>query len=135
MELRSGGRSTHKLWKQGPGRYRWVRSDGIAADLHQGVSAEHQMHDEAERSEGMKNLEFTLNHPIVQDCRYSWRMTARNSPMAARLGLRQAAGLGLALLGFMCIGTGVSACGTNLLVMLAKSVAPERRGPAARGQR
>lgn len=43
----------------------------------------------------------------------------------------QVAGLALALLGFLCIGTGVSACGTNLLVMLAKSVAPERRGPAA----
>ena len=41
------------------------------------------------------------------------------------------AGLALALLGFVAIGTGVSACGTNLLVMLAKSVAPERRGPAA----
>jgi BCD family chlorophyll transporter-like MFS transporter len=39
--------------------------------------------------------------------------------------------LTLALLGFLLIGTGVSACGTNLLVMLAKSVAPERRGPAA----
>ncbi len=46
-------------------------------------------------------------------------------------GSDRAAGLSLALLGFLCIGTGVSACGTNLLVMLAKSVAPERRGPAA----
>lgn len=54
----------------------------------------------------MKKLEFTLNHPIVQDCRYSWRMTARNSPMAARLGLRQAAGLGLAVLTL-----GLAACG------------------------
>lgn len=54
----------------------------------------------------MKNSEFTLNHPIVQDCRYSWRMTARNSPMAARLGLRQAAGLGLAVLTL-----GLAACG------------------------
>jgi BCD family chlorophyll transporter-like MFS transporter len=46
-------------------------------------------------------------------------------------GSDRTAGLALALLGFLCIGTGVSACGTNLLVMLAKSVAPERRGPAA----
>jgi BCD family chlorophyll transporter-like MFS transporter len=46
-------------------------------------------------------------------------------------GSDRAAGLALALLGFLLIGTGVSACGTNLLVMLAKSVAPERRGPAA----
>ena len=46
-------------------------------------------------------------------------------------GSDRAAGLTLALLGFLLIGTGVSACGTNLLVMLAKSVAPERRGPAA----
>jgi MFS transporter, BCD family, chlorophyll transporter len=46
-------------------------------------------------------------------------------------GSERAAGLALALLGFLLIGTGVSACGTNLLVMLAKSVAPERRGPAA----
>ncbi len=46
-------------------------------------------------------------------------------------GSNTPAGLALALLGFLCIGTGVSACGTNLLVMLAKSVAPERRGPAA----
>ena len=40
-----------------------------------------------------------------------------------------AAGLAMALLGFLLIGTGVSACGTNLLVMLAKSVPAERRGP------
>ena len=46
-------------------------------------------------------------------------------------GSDRVAGLALALLGFLMIGTGVSACGTNLLVMLAKSVAPERRGPAA----
>ena len=46
-------------------------------------------------------------------------------------GSNRPAGLALALLGFLCIGTGVSACGTNLLVMLAKSVAPNRRGPAA----
>ncbi len=46
-------------------------------------------------------------------------------------GSDRASGLALALLGFLLIGTGVSACGTNLLVMLAQSVAPERRGPAA----
>jgi BCD family chlorophyll transporter-like MFS transporter len=40
-------------------------------------------------------------------------------------------GLAVALLGFLLIGTGVSACGTNLLVMLAKSVPAQRRGPAA----
>ena len=46
-------------------------------------------------------------------------------------GSNAAAGLTVSLLGFLLIGTGVSACGTNLLVMLAKSVPAERRGPAA----
>ena len=41
------------------------------------------------------------------------------------------AGLMLAVLGFVLIGTGVSACGTNVLVTLAKSVPDHRRGPAA----
>ena len=41
------------------------------------------------------------------------------------------AGLSLAVLGFVLIGTGVSACGTNVLVTLAKSVPDQRRGPAA----
>ena len=41
------------------------------------------------------------------------------------------AGLALAVLGFVLIGTGVSACGTNVLVTLAKSVPDQRRGPAA----
>ncbi len=43
----------------------------------------------------------------------------------------RAAGLSLAVLGFVLIGTGVSACGTNVLVTLAKSVPDQRRGPAA----
>jgi BCD family chlorophyll transporter-like MFS transporter len=46
-------------------------------------------------------------------------------------GSHTVAGLAVALLGFLLIGTGVSACGTNLLVMLAKSVPAQRRGPAA----
>ena len=46
-------------------------------------------------------------------------------------GSHTVAGLAVALLGFLMIGTGVSACGTNLLVMLAKSVPAQRRGPAA----
>jgi BCD family chlorophyll transporter-like MFS transporter len=63
-------------------------------------------------------------------------MTLATGGLLATLGTVWAgsdrnAGLALALLGFLFIGTGVSACGTNLLVMLAKSVAPERRGPAA----
>ena len=41
------------------------------------------------------------------------------------------AGLALALLGFAGIGLGVSACGTSLLVLLAKRVQPERRAGAA----
>lgn len=40
-------------------------------------------------------------------------------------------GLGLAILSFMLIGCGVSACGTSLLVLLAKQVAPERRAAGA----
>jgi BCD family chlorophyll transporter-like MFS transporter len=41
------------------------------------------------------------------------------------------AGLLLAVLGFVLIGVGVSAAGTSLLVLLAKSVAERRRAPAA----
>ncbi len=41
------------------------------------------------------------------------------------------AGLALAALAFFLVGLGVSACGTSLLVLLAKRVAPERRAPAA----
>jgi len=40
-------------------------------------------------------------------------------------------GLLLAVLGFTLIGVGVSAAGTSLLVLLAKSVAEHRRAPAA----
>jgi BCD family chlorophyll transporter-like MFS transporter len=39
--------------------------------------------------------------------------------------------LALAILSFAAIGAGVSACGTSLLVLMAKQVAPERRGAAA----
>lgn len=41
------------------------------------------------------------------------------------------AGLALAALGFVMIGLGVSACGTSLLVLLAKRVAQPRRAAAA----
>lgn len=41
------------------------------------------------------------------------------------------AGIALAVLGFAMIGLGVSACGTSLLVLLAKRVSAERRAPAA----
>jgi BCD family chlorophyll transporter-like MFS transporter len=42
-----------------------------------------------------------------------------------------AAGLALATFAFLLIGIGVGASGTNLLVLLAKRVAPERRAAAA----
>lgn len=42
-----------------------------------------------------------------------------------------AAGIALAVVGFSLIGLGVSACGTSLLVMLAKRVPAERRAAAA----
>jgi BCD family chlorophyll transporter-like MFS transporter len=41
------------------------------------------------------------------------------------------AGIALAVFGFSLIGLGVSACGTSLLVLLAKRVAENRRAPAA----
>ena len=44
---------------------------------------------------------------------------------------RFAAGAALATFAFLLIGLGVSASGTSLLTLLAKKVAPERRGPAA----
>lgn len=44
---------------------------------------------------------------------------------------RFAAGAALATLAFLLIGLGVSASGTSLLTLLAKRVAPQRRGPAA----
>jgi BCD family chlorophyll transporter-like MFS transporter len=42
-----------------------------------------------------------------------------------------AGGIAAALAAFAVIGIGVSACGTSLLVLLAKRVAPERRAAAA----
>lgn len=42
-----------------------------------------------------------------------------------------AAGLGVAVVSFLLIGVGVGSSGTSLLVMLAKSVDPQRRAPAA----
>lgn len=41
------------------------------------------------------------------------------------------AGVALAVASFVMIGVGVGACGTSLLVLLAKRVQPERRAPAA----
>jgi BCD family chlorophyll transporter-like MFS transporter len=49
----------------------------------------------------------------------------------ALMGSYLIAGLALATVAFLAIGLGVGACGTSLLVLLATSVAPERRGPAA----
>jgi MFS transporter, BCD family, chlorophyll transporter len=49
----------------------------------------------------------------------------------ALMGTSRPAGIALALLCFVAIGFGVSASGTNLLVLLAKRVAPQRRAPAA----
>jgi len=47
--------------------------------------------------------------------------------MASELAL----GLALSAIAFCLIGLGVSASGTSVLVLLAKRVAPQRRGPAA----
>jgi len=52
---------------------------------------------------------------------------AATALMAAHL----LAGLALALLAFTLVGLGVGAAGTALLTLLAKRVAPNRRGPAA----
>lgn len=49
----------------------------------------------------------------------------------AWMSINTLAGIALALAGFMLIGVGVGAAGTALLVLLAKSVAPNRRAPAA----
>ncbi|WP_395702544.1 BCD family MFS transporter [Aquabacterium sp.] len=49
----------------------------------------------------------------------------------AWMGTQRGAGITLAVLAFVLIGLGVSASGTNLLVLLAKRVAPERRAGAA----
>jgi BCD family chlorophyll transporter-like MFS transporter len=51
--------------------------------------------------------------------------------MAAQPSVVSWPGIALAALGFLLIGLGVSACGTALLTLLAKQVAPERRAPAA----
>jgi BCD family chlorophyll transporter-like MFS transporter len=49
----------------------------------------------------------------------------------AWMGTRPAAGIALAVLAFLCVGLGVSAAGTSLLVMLAKRVDAPRRAAAA----
>jgi BCD family chlorophyll transporter-like MFS transporter len=46
-------------------------------------------------------------------------------------GSNRSGGISLAFVAFLLIGLGVSACGTSLLVMLAKNVDAHRRGPAA----
>ena len=47
------------------------------------------------------------------------------------MATQPSAGIALAMVGFSMIGLGVSACGTSLLVMLAKRVPAERRAAAA----
>ncbi|MGA1287611.1 MAG: BCD family MFS transporter [Rubrivivax sp.] len=49
----------------------------------------------------------------------------------AWMGSHRDAGLALALVGYACVGLGVSAAGTSLLVLLAKQVDPQRRAAAA----
>lgn len=49
----------------------------------------------------------------------------------ALMALQPLAGVLLAVIAFMMIGGGVGAAGTSLLVLLAKQVSPQRRGPAA----
>ena len=49
----------------------------------------------------------------------------------ALMAFNTAAGIALATLAFLLIGLGVGAAGTNLLVLLAKRVIPERRAAAA----
>ena len=49
----------------------------------------------------------------------------------ALMGTHPGLGIAAAVLAFMVIGVGVSACGTSLLVLLAKRVAPDRRASAA----
>ena len=49
----------------------------------------------------------------------AWMATARG------------AGIALAVLAFLLLGLGVASCGTNLLVLLAKRVGPQRRASAA----
>jgi BCD family chlorophyll transporter-like MFS transporter len=49
----------------------------------------------------------------------------------AWMGSAPGPGLALAIVGYACVGLGVSAAGTSLLVLLAKQVAPDRRAAAA----
>ena len=49
----------------------------------------------------------------------------------AWMSVNMPAGVALAIVAFLAIGVGVGAAGTSLLVMLAKSVDPKRRAPAA----
>jgi BCD family chlorophyll transporter-like MFS transporter len=49
----------------------------------------------------------------------------------ALLGSQPAVALSLALIAYLCIGLGVGAAGTSLLVLLATEVAPDRRAAAA----
>jgi BCD family chlorophyll transporter-like MFS transporter len=49
----------------------------------------------------------------------------------ALMGEQQALGLALGTAAFACIGAGVSATGTSLLVLMAKRVTPERKAAAA----
>jgi len=49
----------------------------------------------------------------------------------ALMSLSTAAGIGLAVVAFLCIGAGVGACGTSMLVLLAARVEPTRRAAAA----
>jgi BCD family chlorophyll transporter-like MFS transporter len=49
----------------------------------------------------------------------------------AWMSTERSAGLALAVLGYACVGAGVSAAGTSLLVLLAKQVAADRRAAAA----
>jgi len=50
---------------------------------------------------------------------------------AALMSVHSLGGVALATVAFLAIGAGVGACGTSMLVLLASSVAPERRAPAA----
>jgi len=50
---------------------------------------------------------------------------------AGVMAVSNISGIALATVAFLMIGAGVGACGTSLLVLLASSVSPERRAPAA----
>jgi len=53
------------------------------------------------------------------------------SVATAWMATERGAGIALAVLSFVLLGLGVASCGTNLLVLLAKRVAPQRRASAA----